>query len=489
MWLTNKKFKGSGKINASASSGQHYFEQYTNDFTIRYDLGKMPLYCYRVSGRGTLPNMFKPPVGFNNQIVYSQIYNIFARSITELPNKLKEGNFKGYVYKVYKYEKAIYNSQYLIDASSGAIDPNNYGFIDVTKEFCKLPEASDFCTAFYEVEAKASFTTNYARTFESIGTLKIKGKSKINNSSYFEYKVKRKVKNRLKFIGSATSIGTNLLPTLTFQGSGSLKINAKGKKQNNYLGFITFQALANFDLIDSNNYNYNPKDNIFDPIANNNVPITACGCPANTNLIYFANNLFKSNSILDKFLYRNDFKSQDIISLYYDNKNKSYFNAVKYDGLGLTENTRELWNISTSLSCTNKVDFNQNPLWLFSCSISRKIYNNKKSNTLESKISLYLPYNLICTKIDALEFYYRANLKEMVVYNKYKDQITKIEISVFKDNTKLFSSGDWVTDPFFNVFIYSNPIPINEQYFRQIVFLPETNIRNAINGRQEIKQS
>lgn len=486
MWLTNKKFKGSGKLKVSASSEQHYFEQYTNDFTIRYDLGKMPLYCYRISGRGTLPNMFKPPTGFNNKIVYSQVYNIFARSISELPNKLKEGNFKGYVFKVYKYEKAVYNSQYLIDVASGIVDPNNYGFIDVTKEFCKLPDASDFCTAFYEVTAKVSFTTDYARSFESKGTLKLKGKSKINNSSYFQYKVKRKIKNRLNFTGSATTIGTNLLPTITYQGTGSLKIKAKAKNQNNYLGFITFQAIANFELINSNNYNYNPQENIFNPIATNNVQISACGCPANTNVIYFANNIFKSNSIFDKFLYRNNFASQEIIALYYDNKNKNYFNSIKYEGLGLIENTKELWNISTSLGCTDKVDFNQNPLWLFSSSITRKTFQNKKYNSLESKISLYLPYNLICTKIDALEFYYRANLKEMVVYNKYKDKITNIEISVFKDNIKLFSSGNWISDPFFNIFIYSKPIAINEQYYRQTVALPQTDIRNAISGRQEI---
>ena len=488
MWLTNKKFKGSGKLKFSASSEQHYFEQYTNDFTIRYDLGKMPLYCYRISGRGTLPNIFKPPTGFNNQIVYSQIYNIFARSISELPNKLKEGNFKGYVFKVYKYEKAVYNSQYLLDVASGVVDPNNYGFIDVTKEFCKLPDASDFCTAFYEVTAKATFTTDYARNFESNGTLKLKGKSKINNSSYFQYKVKRKIKNRLNFNGSATTIGTNLLPTITYQGTGSLKIKAKAKNQNNYLGFITFQAIANFELINSNNYNYNPQENIFNPIATNNVAISACGCPANTNVIYFANNIFKSNSIFDKFLYRNNFASQEIIALYYDNKNKNYFNSIKYEGLGLIENTKELWNISTSLGCTDKVDFNQNPLWLFSSSITRKTFQNKKYNSLESKISLFLPYDLICTKIDAMEFYFRANLKEMVVYNKYKDKITNIEISVFKDNIKLFSSGNWISDPFFNIFIYSKPISINEQYYRQTVALPQTNIRNAISGRQEIIQ-
>lgn len=487
MWLTTKKFKGSGKLKINSSSEQHLFEEYTNDFLMRYDLGKMPLYCYRVSGRGTLPYMFKPPEGFNNQIVYSQIYNIFARSITELPKKLIEGNFKGYVYKVFKYEKAIYNKDFLNDVSSGIVDPNNYGFIEVTKEFCKLPDAGDFCTALYETTAKVSFTTNYARSFTSNGTLKIKAKSKINNSSYFKYKVKRKIKNRINFMGSASVVGTNILPTLTYQGSGSLKIKAKAKNQNNYLGFITFTALADLEILNLNNYN-NLDNNVFNPISTNSMFPTACGCPANTNLIYFANNIFKTNSILDKFLYRNNLNKQEIIKLYYDNKAKTYFNSVKFDGLSLIENKKENWNISTSLACTNQVDLQQNPLWQFTCSITRKIINKNKTDSLESKISIFFPYNLICTNIDALEFYYRVNLKEMVIYNKFKDKITTIPIAVFKDNIKLFSSGNWLNDPYFNVFIYSKPI-ILEQYLRPIVAIPQVDIREAIVGRQEVKQS
>ena len=488
MWLTTKKFKSSGKIGISAFSEQHLYEDFSNNFPLRYDLGKMPLYCYRVSGRGTLPEMFKPPVGFNNQIVYSQIYNIFARSITEIPEKLREGNFKGYVYKVYKYEKAIYNKDFLNDIASGVVDPNNYGFINVTKEFCKLPDAGEFCTEFYEVTAKASFTTDYARVFEGSGSLKIRVKSKISNSSYFKYKVKRKIKNRINFMGSATVIGVNLLPTLTYQGSGNLKIKAKAKKQNNYLGYFTFNAVGNLEIINSNNYNYNPAENVFDPISGSNIPVTACGCPANTNLIYFSTNLFKRNSILDKFLYRNNLSSQELIKLFYDTKAKTYFNSLKLEGLSLIEGKKEIWNISTSLGCTNQVDFNQKSLWQFSCSITRKIFNKNKIDSLESKVSIFLPYNLICTSIDALEFYYRVNLKEMVVYNKFKDKITNIPISIYKDNIKLFTSGNWLVDPFFNVFIYSKPILL-EQYYRPMVALPQTDIRNAITGRQEITQS
>jgi hypothetical protein len=486
MSLTNKNFKSSGKINIHASSERHLFEEFTNDFKIRYNLGKMPLYCYRVSGRGTLPYIFKPATGFNNEIVYSQIYNIFARSIREVPAKLKEGNFKGYVYKVYKYEKAVYNQEYANDISIGLIDPTNYGFLDVTKQFCELPDAGDFCTSLYEVIAKVEFTTNYARSFESKGSLRIKGRSVINNSTYFKYKVKLKIKNKINLTGSAVATGTNLLPTLNFQSTGKLKVTGTAKNQNNYLGFITFTTIGNIEIIDLNSFN--KKINTFDPIANNTIIATACGCPVNTNLIYFANNIFKSNSLLDKFLYRNDYKPQEIIKLFYDNKNKTYFSSIKYDGYSLFEGSKESWNISTSLECTNKVDLNKSYLWLFSCSIKRKI-NNNKSSFIESKISLYLPSNLICaTAIDALEFYYRANLKEMVVYNKFKDKITNIQISTFKDNIKLFNSGDWYSDPFFNIFIYSKPINI-EQYLRPIIFLPQTNIRNAIEGRQEITKS
>jgi hypothetical protein len=76
----------------------------------------------------------------------------------------------------------------------------------------------------------------------------------------------------------------------------------------------------------------------------------------------------------------------------------------------------------------------------------------------------------------------------MVVYNKFKDKIVNVQISTFKDNIKLFNSGDWYSDPFFNIFIYSKPINI-EQYLRPIIFLPQTNIRNAIEGRQEITKS
>jgi hypothetical protein len=85
MWLTVKKYKGKGSVKISSSTECHFYEKYSNNLKIRYDLGLMPLYVYRVSGRGRLPYLFKPVKDFNNQIVYSQIYNIFARSIEEVP--------------------------------------------------------------------------------------------------------------------------------------------------------------------------------------------------------------------------------------------------------------------------------------------------------------------------------------------------------------------------------------------------------------------
>ena len=117
MWLTVKKYKGKGSVKISCSAECHFYEKYSNNLKIRYDLGLMPLYVYRVSGRGRLPYLFKPTKGFNNQIVYSQIYNIFARSIEEVPLQLKKQEFSGYVYKVYKYEKAIFNKDFVNDVN------------------------------------------------------------------------------------------------------------------------------------------------------------------------------------------------------------------------------------------------------------------------------------------------------------------------------------------------------------------------------------
>lgn len=488
MQLTNLSYTGSGNFPIQPSCERHFFLRYKNNFSITYDLGDMPIYCYRISGRGKIPYMFKPPIG-NNEIVYSQIYNVFARSITELPKYLKENNFTGWVFKVFKYEKAVYNQDYLNDVANGVVDPNNYGFIDVTKQFCKLPDASDFCQPFYEVVAKVTFAASYTKYFESSGSFKLKGHSVVTKSSYYQYKVKkRKIKNHQIFNGSATVVGTNLLPSFSQNSVGTLKISGSAKNQNNYLGLIQVFALGNLEIINENNYNYNPKDHIFDPIGTNNILAAACGCPSNTNLIYFNNTIFKKNSLLDKFLYRNNLIANDTIKLFYDNKNKYYSNTIKYDGLSLLENNKESWNIISTLNCTNQLDFNKNPLWSFSCSIVRKFYNNNKSNALESKLSILLPANKICSSVDAMEFYYRINLKEMVVYNKFKDKITNIKISVFKDNIKLFSSGDWLTNPFFNIFVYSK-IVNQQQYFRPMVAIPQEDIRNAITGRQEIIQT
>jgi hypothetical protein len=482
MWLTVKKYKGKGSVKISSSTECHFYEKYSNNLKIRYDLGLMPLYVYRVSGRGRLPYLFKPVKDFNNQIVYSQIYNIFARSIEEVPLQLKKQEFSGYVYKVYKYEKAIFNKDFVNDIEDGTVDPNNYGFIDVTKEFCKLPEASDYCNYSYELIGKGDLTVNYSKEFIGGGEFKIKGHGKIIQATFYSYKVKTKRKNKIKFTGVAITSGTNLLPTKSYNGSGSVKIKVGSNSQNNNLGTIEFLAIGSLEVTNFNNYK---TLNIFNPMANNNVLATACSCPTLKNVIYFSNSIFKRNSLLDKFLYRNNLSGNDIIPLYYDNKNQHYFNTIKFDGLSLLEGNKENWNITTTLNCTNQLDLSKNKLWLFSCSITRKIYDSKKTTSLESKLAILLPYNLICSKIDAIEFYNRVNLSELIIYNKYKDKIVNINISVFKDNIKLFSSGNWLKDPYFNIFVYSIPL-ILESYYRPEIALKQENIRGAITGKQEV---
>ncbi len=481
MWLTIKKYKGNGSAKLSSSAECHFYEKYSNNLKIRYDLGLMPLYVYRVSGRGKLPYVFKPTKGFNNQIVYSQIYNIFARSIEEVPLQLKKQEFSGYVYKIYKYEKAIFNKDFINDVNDGIVDPNNYGFIDVTKEFCKLPEASDYCNYSYEFIGKGDLTINYSKEFVGSGKFKIKGHGKITKATAYHYKVKRKIKNRIRLTGTATTFGTNLLPTKNYKGSGNIKIKIRSNSQNNDLGIIKFTAIGKFEVTNFNNYT---PLNIFNPTANNNVVSTACSCPTLKNVIYFSNSIFKRNSLLDKFLYRNNLSGNDIIPLYYDDKNQHYFNTIKFDGLSLLEGNKESWNITTALNCTNQLDLKKNKLWLFSCSVTRKIYDSKKTTSLESKLAIFIPYNLICSKIDAIEFYNRVNLKELTIYNKYKDKIVNINISVFKDNIKLFSSGNWLNDPYFNIFVYSTPL-ILESYYRPEIALKQENIRGAITGRQQ----
>jgi hypothetical protein len=190
---------------------------------------------------------------------------------------------------------------------------------------------------------------------------------------------------------------------------------------------------------------------------------------------------------LDKFLYRNNLSGSDIITLYYDNNNQHYFNTIKFNGLSLLEGNKESWNVTTTLNCTNQLDLNKNKLWLFSCSVIRNIYNSTKTTSLESKLAIFLPYNMICSKIDAIEFYNRVNLSELVVYNKYKDKIINVNINVFKDKIKLFTSGNWLTDPYFNIFVYSNPA-ILESYFRPEVSLNQEDIRKAITGRQDTQE-
>jgi hypothetical protein len=481
MWLTIKKYKGNGSVKISSSTEYHLYKKYINNLKIRYDLGLMPLYFYRVSGRGRLPYLFKPTKGFNNQIVYSQVYNIFARSIQEVVLQLKNQEFSGYVYKIHKYEKAIFNKDFINDVNDGIVDPKNYGFIDVTKEFCKLPEAIDYCNYSYEFIGKGDLTVNYSKEFIGGGKFKIKGLGKITQATIYYYKVK--IKNKIKFNGTAITNGINLLPTKTYNGSGSIKINVGSNSQNNNIGIIEFLAIGNFEVTNFNNYT---PLNIFNPITNNVVANT-CSCPTLKNVIYFSNSIFKKNSLLDKFLYRNNLSGSDIITLYYDNNNQHYFNTIKFNGLSLLEGNKESWNVTTTLNCTNQLDLNKNKLWLFSCSVIRNIYNSTKTTSLESKLAIFLPYNMICSKIDAIEFYNRVNLSELVVYNKYKDKIINVNINVFKDKIKLFTSGNWLTDPYFNIFVYSNPA-ILESYFRPEVSLNQEDIRKAITGRQDTQE-
>jgi hypothetical protein len=79
-----------------------------------------------------------------------------------------------------------------------------------------------------------------------------------------------------------------------------------------------------------------------------------------------------------------------------------------------------------------------------------------------------------------LEFDFQIDVKALIVYNQYKEIIFNLEPRILKDNTKLFSSGDWINDPYLNVFVYTIKTNLSE-IFRPNKNLEKINILPLVN--------
>ena len=444
----------SGGVVVNGNSKDRILFNSSLTFPISFDLGDLPIYAYRVTGYCQPLNCDTNPFSDPQSNCGHQIVNyVLARSISDLCKQLNNYDYLFRVKAVYRYDKAVFGIDNLNDIQNGLVDPNCPKFEDVTDEFCLQTECFEFCLNQNSIFLiKATFTADIYAPNISKGNLKLSGGYKVTSASLYSYSAS----GNYEFNGNAAASGNNLIPNVLFSGSGKEKLTGNAVAKSSYLG--TFSVIGYGDIsteligIDTTGgQGLTLEGDTLNPVAN------ICGCKTLLNYVDFQTNLLTKASVFSNFVYRNKLTVNKNLRLYYNQRTKTFFNSVKFEGLSTSSNDTENWNLVVELACTNQVSRFNDSLWNFSLFVSKKTYgtNNVLKSNLETRFYVYIPYVLLYTDVNLLEFDLQVDMKNMVVYNKFKQIIYDLQPRLAKDNIKLFSSGDWVSNPYLNIFAYS----------------------------------
>ena len=458
----------SGGLIASGNSTDITLVNSSLSIPILFDLGTMPVYAYRVVSICSKLDCTQIPLQEVDNSCDNQVISyILARNLGDVCVQLASYNFIFRVQVVYKYSRAIFGKDYLQDLKNNLVVADCPDFTDVTDDFCKEAQCFDFCVTKNTLfVATGSFTADYYHPNESTVNIVVGGSYSIRSVlSYYSYFGT----GTLSLNGLANASGINLMPLHIFTGSGNVTLNGTATVNNYYLGEYLVVASVFFDVSD---FSVNTVDNLGLQLIGDEVNNTSniCGCKKLLNYVNFESNLLTKTSILSNFLYRNKISPDKTIKLYFNQFTKTFFNSLKFDGIGSVSGETESWNVVLELACTTQVTLSGQSLWKFSFFIQRKTYKNKiQVNNLETRFYVFIPSKLIYNTSSLLQFNFQIDIKNLVVYRRFKDIIFDLQPRIIKDNVKLFSSGDWLADSFLEIYIFS----INTAYAQ--IFRPNRN--------------
>ena len=460
----------SGGLVASGNSTDIVLVNSSLSIPILFDLGTLPVYAYRVVSICSKLDCTQIPLQEVDNSCDNQVISyILARNLGDVCVQLASYSFIFRVQAVYKYSRAIFGKDYLQDLKNNLVVADCPDFTDVTDDFCTEAQCFDFCVPRNNLFiAKGSFTASYYHPNESTVNLVVGGgysiRSTLSNYSYSGT-------GTLTLNGIANASGINLMPLHIFTGSGNITLSGTSDVNNYYLGEYTVVASVFFTVSD---FSVNTIDNsglklIGDELNNTS---NICGCKRLLNYVNFESNLLTKTSTLSNFLYRNSISPNKITKLYFNQLTKTFFNSLKFDGIGSVSSETESWNVVLELACTTQVNLAGESLWKLSFFIQRKTYTNKvQVNNLETIFYVFIPSKLIYNSSSLLQFDFQIDIKNLVVYRRFKDIIFDLQPRIVKDNIKLFSSGDWLADSFLEIYVFS----INTAYAQ--IFRPNRNSR------------
>lgn len=443
----------SGGVVVSGNSIDKMLVISTASIPILFNLGDLPVYAYRVLGECSKLDCTKIPFKDSSNNCGNQVINyILARDIADVCRQLSSYDFVFRIKAVYKYNRAIFGFDYLADIKNNLVDPACPHYEDVTEDFCIQADCFDFCADLNTMAlVKGIFSADLYRPNNSYGSIRLTGGYAITSASSYTFFAS----GGMDLTGNATTSGTNLIPIMAFTSNGSIGLSGSADTNNSYLGEFKVTISGGLEVnaftVNINGQNgLQLQGQIVNPVTN------ICGCLTLMNYVQFESNLLTKSSLLSDFIYRNNLTFDKTIKLYYNQATKTFYNSIKYEGIGLSSSEHEEWNIVPELACTNQVSLTGDYLWNFSIFVSRKLYsNNILKNNLETRFYVYIPSSLAYDSIALLEFDLQVDTKNLIVYNNFKEIILNLEPRILKDNTKIFSSGAWITDPYLNLFVYS----------------------------------
>ncbi len=454
----------------------------TTDFS--YNLGKLPLYWFRVEGLCITPTAPSgtcapgSPVAGTGSCPQKFIQVVPATGPDDVCQKLANVGFIWQINRISKFSIPVSPAEVAKQVAAGTLDPKCNTLTDVP--FSQVLPCKQFSLAADVTTAMGMGMTVLMVSFMSpkpklapkkVTSCRISATGKINSRTGGIWASPHKVFGFSTYtispggISSAEVFGSvAITPNLNPPGIpagvvGSPVVSVPNQFISSWGGFATCVSMVPV-------FNGIPAPTII-PLAE--IVSNDCGCLNMPSRLELSHTLSRALP-LNNFLLRNGLSLPSVLPMAFSNINQSYQSQVHLQGISNDGVTIEVWNVLFDWTCTNifgGMDIGSS-MWRFSMSVNRR--NKTTQSFAETRFVVGFPPLTICAdenQLGALNFGFQVNVQTLAFITKHN---LPVDIKVLYDNLGLFASQDWFTNPYFSINIsgVENPVVTPRQDIRPI---------------------
>lgn len=412
------------------------FSVFNKSLDIRYQLGALVTYAYRVETEcRPLVQPLSPFTDESQKCEGRTIMTVFAKSVTDVCRQINASRYITKVNSIQKYTKPVYSleEEYLI--AKGEYDPRDVRYVDVP--FCEYAACADLCVD-YVMEENAYGTMYYNPPGSLIlggGSLNITGTGTAQQNVIIG-------NGSLGVSGYGVVLpGTSIQETYLYTGSGSVIINGNGSQT--YPNFyIMLETASSNEFAEGFLAEQTVLVETTDSLPVLGVPTlqgneTVCGC-RNIPLQLILNTNLTTSSIFTNFLNRNNLRFNPNLSATYNINTKEWIASYTYSSIYDSEK----WLIAINLNCNNDLDdFDLEPIWTLTF-LFRQIQANNK--VFDTNLQVWIPASQLCSA--GVNYRMSFNLAINVIANTCTINNNVVLPNLFlNDGASLFKSVGWNT--------------------------------------------